>query len=91
MAEQLAARAKAVIAIGQTAKAIITAIETYRVGPLPEVIRAETLRDAVKLSRDQAVNGDTILLSPACASYDMFINYEDRGKQFVELVTEISL
>ena len=49
-----------------------------------------TLSDAVKLAYDIARPGDIVLLSPACASYDMFENYEQRGHQFTELVTSLN-
>jgi UDP-N-acetylmuramoylalanine--D-glutamate ligase len=45
-----------------------------------------SLKEAVRAARGFAQPGDVILLSPACASYDQFINYEQRGEAFVELV-----
>jgi UDP-N-acetylmuramoylalanine--D-glutamate ligase len=49
-----------------------------------------SLTEAVQLANRLAESGDVVLLSPACASYDMFENYEQRGKEFVKLVREIS-
>jgi UDP-N-acetylmuramoylalanine--D-glutamate ligase len=46
----------------------------------------DSLPDAVKLANKLATSGDIVLLSPACASYDMFENYEQRGKEFIKLV-----
>lgn len=50
---------------------------------------ADSLRQAVRLSFEQAQPGDTILLSPACASFDMFENYEHRGQMFKQAVAEL--
>ena len=50
---------------------------------------ADSLEDAVKLGADRAEPGDAVLLSPACASWDMFPNYEVRGRRFKELVREL--
>jgi UDP-N-acetylmuramoylalanine--D-glutamate ligase len=45
-----------------------------------------SMEEAVKLARQTAKPGDIVLLSPACASFDMFNNYEHRGQVFKELV-----
>lgn len=50
---------------------------------------ANSMRDAVQKSLQQANTGDAVLLSPACASFDMFKNYEDRGEQFCQEVQEL--
>jgi len=50
---------------------------------------AGSLPDAVKLASKLAKPGDIVLLSPACASYDMFENYEQRGQQFTSLVKSL--
>jgi UDP-N-acetylmuramoylalanine--D-glutamate ligase len=47
---------------------------------------AESLRDAVHSAAEGASPGDVVLLSPACASFDMFADYQDRGHQFKALV-----
>ena len=49
---------------------------------------AESLKHAVNLAKEAAESGDVVLLSPACASFDMFKNYQDRGTQFKALVQE---
>jgi UDP-N-acetylmuramoylalanine--D-glutamate ligase len=49
-----------------------------------------TFRECVQKSYTDSVSGDVILLSPACASYDMFKNYEDRGNRFKAIVRELS-
>jgi UDP-N-acetylmuramoylalanine--D-glutamate ligase len=86
LGEALAARAKAVLAIGATGRAILQAIEVARSGPLPACVDAGTLERAVDEARRHAAPGDTVVLSPACASYDQFDNYERRGEAFAMLV-----
>ncbi|MBK7690319.1 MAG: UDP-N-acetylmuramoyl-L-alanine--D-glutamate ligase [Bacteroidetes bacterium] len=46
------------------------------------ILDAKNIDDAVRYAYEQAANGDVVLLSPACASFDLFKNYEDRGEQF---------
>ncbi len=90
----LAERAKAVVTVGATAGAIEAAIaarqpETaadHAPADSPPVIAAESFEQAVALARQAARPGEAIVLSPACASYDMFDNYEQRGLRFVQLV-----
>ena len=55
-------------------------------GSFDRISHAATLRDAVELAVRQASPGDVVLLSPACASFDMFMDYHDRGRQFKALV-----
>jgi UDP-N-acetylmuramoylalanine--D-glutamate ligase len=47
------------------------------------------MRDAVNTAKHIAEKGDTVLLSPACASFDLFENYEDRGRQFKDAVRNL--
>jgi UDP-N-acetylmuramoylalanine--D-glutamate ligase len=49
----------------------------------------DSLMEAVRLANRLAVSGDVVLLSPACASYDMFENFQQRGQQFCQLVREL--
>lgn len=54
------------------------------------IIKASTMGQAVQSAFEEAQSGDLVLLSPACASLDMFANYEDRGRQFCTAVKELS-
>jgi len=56
---------------------------------LKNVVDASSMEEAVKTAYYLARNGDTVLLSPACASFDLFDNYEDRGNQFKEQVRNL--
>lgn len=58
-------------------------------GSATETIRAASLAEAVQIAAEQAVSGDVVLLSPACASFDMFKDFEDRGRQFKEAVKKL--
>ena len=51
-----------------------------------EMAEAESLEEACRLSIEKAQKGDTVLLSPACASFDMFKNYQERGRLFKEMI-----
>jgi UDP-N-acetylmuramoylalanine--D-glutamate ligase len=57
---------------------------------VPQVKFAKTLAEAVKLADGLAESEDVVVLSPACASYDMFENYEQRGEQFIDLVAGLA-
>ncbi|HBR21536.1 MAG TPA: UDP-N-acetylmuramoyl-L-alanine--D-glutamate ligase [Nitrospiraceae bacterium] len=59
-------------------------------GGLTETIFADNLEEAVMISRKSASKGDVVLLSPACASFDMFRDYKDRGEQFKKIVRGLS-
>ena len=58
-------------------------------GIVPEIHDVTSASDAVKLAHSLATSGDCVLLSPCCASFDLFKNYEDRGRQFKEAVRNL--
>ncbi len=78
LAEPLMRRGRAVVLIGKDARLIESAITSSRV----PVEHAKTMADAVESAYRRAVSGDAVLLSPACASFDMFKNYHHRGEIF---------
>jgi len=89
LARELARRARGVVLIGQAADEIAAALDAAVTGPGAgglAVRRATTLGDAVNAAREIARSGDVVLLSPACASFDMFASADDRGDNFVALV-----
>ena len=55
-----------------------------------KIVSAGTLDRAVRTAGQDAVNGDSVLLAPACSSFDQFENYEHRGRVFKELVKQLS-
>jgi len=90
LGEVIAAQAKAVVLIGQTAQKIAKAIRAGSKGARQvPVTFAQSLAEAVEMAHEQAVPGDIVLLSPACASYDMFDNFQQRGQQFIELARQL--
>ena len=57
---------------------------------MPTIKICDSLNKAVNFASQTATPGDVVLLSPACASYDMFGNYERRGEEFVRLVRKLT-
>ncbi len=74
-------RVKRVYLIGAAAEKIRAQVE----GTVP-LVQSNTLDRAVRQAFEAAVSGDVVLLAPACASFDQFENYEQRGRVFKELV-----
>jgi UDP-N-acetylmuramoylalanine--D-glutamate ligase len=93
---KIAEKAKAAILLGQTTKKIAEAIKkklatecTENTEKSIKIEIVSSLAEAVESARRLAESGDVVLLSPACASYDMFDNFEQRGREFTRLVQEI--
>lgn len=79
-------KVKCLVLIGATSDKIANA--ALKAG-FNNIIKASSLEDAVKTCSRQAVPGDAVLLSPACASWDMFKDYEERGRLFKEYVNRL--
>ena len=75
---------KLLVLIGQDKEHIASVLGSY-----VETVMAESLTEAVAMARSRAIHGDVVLLSPACASFDMFRNFEDRGEQYSAAVHEV--
>jgi UDP-N-acetylmuramoylalanine--D-glutamate ligase len=83
----VAARARAVVLIGRDRERIAQAIE----GSGVTIQRARDMEEAVRMGLIAAREGDAVLLSPACASFDMFRNYEHRAEVFVQAVKKLGV
>jgi UDP-N-acetylmuramoylalanine--D-glutamate ligase len=77
---------RAMVLIGRSAPAIEGALRASGYG---DVRGAASLAEAVRFGREAALPGDTVMLAPACASFDMFKDFEDRGDQFKAMVREL--
>lgn len=83
--ETLRRKAKLAVLIGETREKLAASWS-----PAVRCLRAGTLEAAVRLARENATQGDVVLLSPACSSFDMFADYEDRGEQFKQIVRTLA-
>jgi UDP-N-acetylmuramoylalanine--D-glutamate ligase len=78
-------KVKAIICLGVDNKKIINVFGNV----VDIMVEVNTMEDAVKMAQRLTEKGDTVLLSPACASFDLFENYEDRGNQFKQAVKNL--
>lgn len=78
-------KVKAIICLGKDNRKIIEAFS----GRVPSIVETTSMEEAVRAAYYLASKGDTVLLSPACASFDLFNNYEDRGRQFKAAVRNL--
>jgi UDP-N-acetylmuramoylalanine--D-glutamate ligase len=79
-------RVKTLVVLGEARDEIVTALAG---DPAVGIIEADTLEEAVEEAFGAATDGETVLLSPACASFDMFDSYAHRGNRFRELVERL--
>lgn len=84
LATAIQERVKRLILIGEAAPLIADAVPNYR-----DVELVGSLREAVELAAEGASPGEVVLMSPACASFDMFADYQDRGRQFKAAVQSL--
>lgn len=77
LAPAIKQRVKRLLLIGEAAPLIADAMQGYQA-----IDRPKSLQEAVELAASSASAGDVVLMSPACASFDMFADYQDRGRQF---------
>ena len=78
-------KVKAIVCLGVDNSKIVTAFKDFGI----EIVETKSMEEAVRSSYFLSTKGDSVLLSPACASFDLFKNYEDRGRQFKEAVRNL--
>lgn len=78
-------KVKAIVCLGKDNKKILEAFT----GKVPTIVETVSMEEAVRSSYYLAKKGETVLLSPACASFDLFKSYEDRGRQFKNAVRNL--
>jgi UDP-N-acetylmuramoylalanine--D-glutamate ligase len=89
LADEAARKVKAAVLLGEAAGLLEEALEAGKErnqSSWPVIVRVNDLQEAVCTAQRLAAPGDVVLLSPACTSYDMFKDFEERGREFVRLV-----
>ena len=84
--ESFQGKVKKLILLGETKEKIAMTAEKYG---FTDYAFVDSLEDAVRCAKEEAKAGDAVLLSPACASWDMFRSYEERGEKFKDLVKSL--
>jgi UDP-N-acetylmuramoylalanine--D-glutamate ligase len=77
-------KVKAIVGLGVDNSKIISYFNPY----IKVIVDTKSINDAIEYSSQLAENGDVVLLSPACASFDLFKNYMDRGDQFKTIINQ---
>ncbi|MFJ1327756.1 UDP-N-acetylmuramoyl-L-alanine--D-glutamate ligase [Capnocytophaga canimorsus] len=78
-------KVRAIVCLGKDNSPILKSFGNV----IDNIIETQSMEEAVSLSKQFAKNGDTVLLSPACASFDLFKNYEERGNEFKKEVEKL--
>lgn len=79
-------KVKAIVCMGKDNSKLLD----FFTGKVPEIFDTHSISEAVKKCHEIAKAGDTVLLSPCCASFDLFKSYEDRGRQFKQQVKSLN-
>jgi UDP-N-acetylmuramoylalanine--D-glutamate ligase len=85
LAQKMVGRVRTLIVVGETGPKIASLVR----GTGPEIFEAKGFEEAVRSAVSAAREGETVLLSPACASFGMFRNFVERGRRFKELVATL--
>ena len=85
LADQIRKKVHTIIAIGEATPLI----EEQLKGVVPNMEKADSMGEAVKIGKKAAKRGEVVLLSPACSSFDMFEDYEHRGNEFKRIVNKL--
>lgn len=85
LTELVRGKVRAIICLGTDNSKLLSAFT----GLVPTIVETSSMQEAVRSAYYLAKNNDVVLLSPACASFDLFENYEDRGRQFKNCVRNL--